>query len=571
MSALQFLRKSTLKNAILISVLFSVTYTTLFVPIPYFNILKLKINDCFCRLAYKKKLPGLQINNIVLISIDDESNKVIGKRWPWSRDVYACLIDRINQYHPKVIGMDIAFLGKSQKVETDLFFADSLKKAGNVFLAAYFNFPDYIVPYEMFSKSALGYGIINNSRDKDFCARRAQLISLYNTGELIDYSLGLKLVCSYFGVPIKDIERIGLTKIEVSSPNKKIKIPIRKDGTIFVNYIAGRERFRVIPVWKVLKETFSPETFKDKIVLIGAFSEAFHDISLTPLGLKPGVIILANQILMLMEENFIKEIPPVLNFFIILIFAIITAIFVYRLNFFMGGIILFFEIFILEFIGFKMFMYNLWGDFFAPLLILPGIYLTINFYKYGVLLLEQGYLKKQAITDELTGLYTYRYFQGAIKNEFEKMSRYKTSFSFVIFDVDHFKSINDTYGHKVGNVVLQKISDIMRNSFRKTDILARFGGDEFCVIIPLVNEINLLKMVNKLRKTVEETNFTGVDKKVTISVGVTLLPQPKIISAEKLFECSDIALYQAKEMGRNRICVFNSELFKKGDALDTEF
>jgi diguanylate cyclase (GGDEF)-like protein len=237
----------------------------------------------------------------------------------------------------------------------------------------------------------------------------------------------------------------------------------------------------------------------------------------------------------------------------------------------MGGILLFFEIFILEFIGFKMFMYNLWGDFFAPLLILPGIYLTINFYKYGVLLLEQGYLKKQAITDELTGLYTYRYFQGAIKNEFEKMSRYKTSFSFVIFDVDHFKSINDTYGHKAGNVVLQKISDIMRNSFRKTDILARFGGDEFCVIIPLVNEINLLKMLNKLRKAVEETNFTGVDKKITISVGVTLLPQPKIISAEKLFECSDIALYQAKKMGRNRICVFNSELFEKGDALDTEF
>ncbi|MCK4532805.1 diguanylate cyclase [bacterium] len=571
MSALQFWRKSTLKNAILISILFSVIYTAFLVHIPYFNILKLKTNDFFCRLAYKKKIPGSQIDNIVLISIDDESNKIIGKRWPWSRDVYACLIDRINQYHPKVIGMDIAFLGKSQKIETDLFFADSLKKAGNVLLAAYFNFPDYIVPCEMFSESALGYGIINNSRDKDLCARRAQLISLYNTGELIDYSLGLKLVCSYFGIPIKNIKRIGLTKIESFCPDKKIQIPICKDGTIFVNYIAGRERFLVIPVWKVLKETFSPEIFKDKIVIIGAFSEAFHDISLTPLGLKPGVIILANQVLMLMEENFIKEIPFVLNSFIILILAIVTAIFVFRLNIFMGAIFLFFEIFVLEFIGFKMFMYNLWGDFFAPLLILPGLYLTINLYKYSALLLEQGYLKKQAITDELTGLYTYRYFQGAIKNEFEKTSRYKTSFSFVIFDVDHFKSINDTYGHKTGNVVLRKISDIMRNSFRKTDVLARFGGDEFCVIIPLVDEVNLLKMVNKLRKSVEETKFPGVKKKITISIGVTLLPEPKILSAEKLFECSDIALYQAKKMGRNRICVFNSELFEKGEMSDDKF
>ncbi len=563
MYSLQFWFKSTLKRAILISVFLAVMYSTFFIRIPSFNILKFKVNDYFCKVTYKKRIPGPQIKNIVLVSIDDQSNKIIGKRWPWSRDVYARLINKINQYHPKVIGMDIAFLGRSQDVKTDLSFIYSLKNSGKVLLCAYFQYPDYLLPYEMFLKSALGYGIINNPRDIDLCVRRSRLLFFDETQDVVNYSLGLKLVCAYFNVPFENIKWTGSTKIEAFSPAKKIQIPVRNDGTILVNYIAGEERFKVIPVYKVLKETFSPEVFKDKIVLVGAFSEAFHDIALTPLGLIPGVVGLANQVLMLMEENFIREIPAVFNFFMLLILSVMTAIFVYRLNLPMGAGFLFLEIFVLKFIAGKMFIYNLWGDFFAPLLVLPVLYLTINFCKSAALLLEHEYLKKQAITDELTGLYTYRYFQGAIKNEFEKMSRYKTNFSFVIFDVDHFKSINDTYGHKTGNVVLKKISDIMKSSFRKTDILARFGGDEFCVIIPSVSEVNLSKMVNKLRKSVEDTKFPKVEKRITISIGVTLLPQPRIVSAEKLFECSDVALYQAKKMGRNRICIFNSELFKK--------
>lgn len=561
-------RKSTLRTAIIIGIFFVMLYFVVLIRIPYFEVLKLKVRDCFCELTYKKRVPSTQIENIVILSIDDESNRVLKKRWPWSRAIYAQVIDKLGQYHPKVIGMDIAFLG-SQDPYIDLVFSNSLKKAGNVLLATFISSSGYFMqPYEIFSKSALGTGIVNTPRDRDFYTRRARLISLSRAGELIDWSFALKVTCVYLDIPFKNIKRINSNKISGFSKKKEIQIPTERDGTLFINYIGGKERFNIIPIWKILKEDFSQSAFKDKIVLIGAFSEAFHDISHTPLGLMPGVVVLANQVLMLIEGNFIKIIPPFSNFLILLILSIITAIFSFRFSILKGAGLLLLEIFILEFIGLWMFLSNYRGDFFAPLLILPTTYLTINFYKYGVLLLEHEYLKKQAITDELTGLYTYRYFQIALKNEFDKLFRYKTNFSLVIFDIDHFKNINDTYGHKTGNIVLQKVSNLMKSSFRKTDILARFGGDEFCIIIASVKKADLLKMVNKLMRVIEESKFPKIKEKVTISIGVILLPHPQIHSSEKLFECADIALYQAKKTGRNRFCVFSPEMFENSDILN---
>ncbi len=535
--------------------------------ISYFEMLTLKIRDYFCVLTYKNKIPTKEIENIVIISIDDESNKVLGKPWPWSRDVFAQIIDKLNKYHPKVIGMDIYFLGESQDHDADLMFAKSLKEAGCVLLGAYIDSSGYMMkPYEMFSEAALGYGIVNMARDKDFYARRARILSFSIIQKSIDYSVSLKLTCTYFDIPFKNIELISSNKMRIFSRKKEIQIPIEKDKTIYVNYIAKSERFKIIPVWRLFNKDFLPDTFKGKIVLIGTFSEVYHDIAHTPLGLMPVVVILANEVLMLIEGNFLRTIPTFLNFLILLILGIITAIFTFRFTLLKGIGLLLLEIFILELIGLKMFISNLQGDFFAPLFLLPMIYLSVNFHKYGTLLFEHQYLKKQAISDELTGLYTYRYFQIALRNEFDKLVRYKINFSLVIFDVDHFKSINDTYGHNIGNIVLQKVANLMKSSFRKTDILARFGGDEFCIIIHSAKKVELLKMVDKLKKTVEETEFAKIKKKITISMGITILPHPEIHSSEELFECTDLALYQAKKEGRNRFCLFNSKMLENSKA-----
>lgn len=159
-----------------------------------------------------------------------------------------------------------------------------------------------------------------------------------------------------------------------------------------------------------------------------------------------------------------------------------------------------------------------------------------------------------AITDGLTGIYNRRYFQQALSREFARAKRYNSELGLVMFDIDHFKNINDQYGHQFGDKVLAEISAIIRNSFRKTDYAARYGGEEFIAILPETNINNTVIPVERIRKSIEEKKFMygEIPVKVTISIGVTSLT-PDIKTEQEFLSRADKALYKAKDNGRNRI------------------
>jgi diguanylate cyclase (GGDEF)-like protein len=159
-----------------------------------------------------------------------------------------------------------------------------------------------------------------------------------------------------------------------------------------------------------------------------------------------------------------------------------------------------------------------------------------------------------AITDGLTGIYNRRYFQQALSREFARAKRYKSQLGLVMFDVDHFKQINDTYGHQFGDKVLAEVATIIKNSFRKTDYVARYGGEEFIAILPETSLSNTCIPVERIRKHVEtkEFKFNETTVKITISVGVTNLISD-IETEQDFLSRVDKALYKAKENGRNRI------------------
>ncbi|KAA0258036.1 diguanylate cyclase [Deferribacter autotrophicus] len=159
-------------------------------------------------------------------------------------------------------------------------------------------------------------------------------------------------------------------------------------------------------------------------------------------------------------------------------------------------------------------------------------------------------LMKKAILDELTMVYNRRYFNLVVNEEIERAKRYQQKLSIIIFDVDFFKKINDTYGHQTGDYVLKKLSNIIKKSIRTTDMLFRIGGEEFAILLPNTDLEAALKVAEKLCRIVEGTRFDTV-KKVTISMGVTELRQDD--DMESFYKRGDKALYQAKENGRNRV------------------
>ncbi len=162
---------------------------------------------------------------------------------------------------------------------------------------------------------------------------------------------------------------------------------------------------------------------------------------------------------------------------------------------------------------------------------------------------------QMSIKDELTGLYTYRYFKERLAEEINRTRRYKMEFSLVIFDIDKFKSVNDTYGHPFGNTVLKAVAQIVGNAVRKgVDIPVRFGGEELSLILPHTNEKGALILAERIRQKVEalELQHDGKPVRITISGGISGFPTHGD-EADVLLSKADTALYRAKQGGRNRI------------------
>ncbi|DAB36985.1 MAG TPA: diguanylate cyclase [Sulfurospirillum cavolei] len=154
--------------------------------------------------------------------------------------------------------------------------------------------------------------------------------------------------------------------------------------------------------------------------------------------------------------------------------------------------------------------------------------------------------------DKLTGIYNRRKLDEYMESELNRAKRYHQPLSFMILDIDHFKNINDTYGHPVGDSTLQTLAKILTDNLRKSDILGRYGGEEFLIICPETDNNQTALLAEKLRACVENTLFNDI-KNMTISIGVAEFEGENTV--KELFSRADKALYQAKHNGRNRVVV----------------
>lgn len=166
---------------------------------------------------------------------------------------------------------------------------------------------------------------------------------------------------------------------------------------------------------------------------------------------------------------------------------------------------------------------------------------------------------KQSITDKLTGLYNRAHFESVLPRLIQNAQQAEpgavdSELSFIIFDIDFFKKVNDQYGHQAGDMILSEVATIMRKSFRKIDIVCRYGGEEFLVILPGCNLHSAANLAEELRIRVEKQDYSwsGVDFRITISAGVAQI-DPKKETMEATFGRADQGLYEAKKTGRNKV------------------
>lgn len=164
-------------------------------------------------------------------------------------------------------------------------------------------------------------------------------------------------------------------------------------------------------------------------------------------------------------------------------------------------------------------------------------------------------VQELAISDSLTQVFSRRYFLERLKEELERSKKYKHAFSFFMLDIDNFKTYNDRYGHLVGDAVLREIARAIKENIRQVDLVGRYGGEEFSLILPETDREQSLIAAERIRQAVENKLIKVYDEdlRVAVSIGISAFPKDGK-SIQTIIEKADQALYRAKQTGKNKVC-----------------
>ena len=528
-----------------ISAILCAAYTLWIAALKPVRVADLKIIDAYFALDSNiRPLPKCG-NDISVVTVDDESLRRINIRWPWPRNVIAGIINRISQASPRLICADLVFAGKSVDPQDDAALIDTLKNAKNVLGAAYFGSDGrYVIPDEPIALGLADFGFVNKPRDADDAVRRMRPYFISPSGRIIDYSLSLKAAGHAMNTPVSALAML---------------LPLSKDGTAYIKFFGKADRFKVIPVWQIIEGTADNSSLKDKTVFFGVTSESFHDTYSTPLGMMPGLIIDLNEALTCMDKSFFLYAKDNINLLIVFVFALVAVTCALSLPLLAGIFVSIVLIAVSFFFGFILFSRHVITDVFGPVFLVIASTVLLHGIRSILLAVENIVLRKESTTDGLTGLYVYRYFELQLKRELKNALSGRKNLALVIYDIDHFKNINDSYGHEFGNLILKAIAKNLKDLSRKDNIIARYGGEEFCVIIPEMKRDDAVKYAERLRNMVGTLDFKtdkGENVKVTMSAGIAMIEDARSKDYSDFIKAADSALYSSKNDGRDRITVF---------------
>lgn len=550
--------------------------------------------------------PYKKVNkNIVIVSVDEESYEYLfGKygEWPISRGIYADMINYFEKQKPSAIAFDLMFV-KSLKssLNEDTKLAETMGKYDNVFTSINFdnqsfdlrkpaNLPEKLKVNVQndanidFNKAGLSFtncrviidgimkatpniGHINIIREDDGIARDLPPFVVYKNNYYPH--LALKVAMKHLeqkeGLKQKDFKIDSNLNMSLG----KRTIPLSVKGSAILNWygesgMSNPNSFEYIPMWKVEKSMYEgkkllpDDYFENKIIYIGTSATSLFDLKSVPTGrIFPGVEIHTTFLNNILDNNFIKRIPPIGDIAISILLSLFIGLIVIRTD----STILSSLIAILTSIIYiicatlVMFYFNIWIGIILQLTAVFLVFVACYLAKYIVTSRDLEYTYALATTDGLTELYNHRYFQEQMLQNIESSKRYDKHFSLIMIDIDFFKKFNDTYGHQSGDAVLRQVAHLLKKNVRSSDIVCRYGGEEMAVILTQTGEEEALITAQKICHAVSEHPLklvNGNDVTVTISLGVSTFPKNGQTPAE-MIKFADDCLYKAKEHGRNQV------------------
>lgn len=511
--------------------------------------------------------------DIVIVAIDDGSYEYILDKygeWPLRRDMYAQMVDYIEAQQPKTVAFDLMFV-KSMKsdIESDNALINVFKKYDNVYTSMNLdNQPeDLRIPPQLPEKLTVKpYPNVKDTIEYSNCRVILQGIldatsnigminvSRSDDGVLREMPLYLKYNGKYY-------PQLGY-RVALASGNVKNVQP-NEDASVILNWYGPAGTFENISMYKLLKAVENNDInafdFHNKIVYFGATAASLFDIKTVPVDkVYPGVEVQATYVNNLLDGSLIKQCPEYVNILAGLLLALLTVIFVMKIQSMPTAfglsvtISAFYVMFAYELMRFKYY----WIKIVSPLSIVLFAFILAVIVKYLIKSRDFDTQYKLATTDGLTELYNHRYFQEQMQRFVSHSDRYNTVFSLIIIDIDFFKKFNDNFGHQSGDAVLRQVAFALKKNVRATDIVCRYGGEEMSIILPNTKNEEAVAIANKLCTIIGTKKCklaNGKESNVTISLGVSTYGEEDGLTPTELIASADKRLYHAKENGRNRV------------------
>lgn len=394
----------------------TVVYLGILQPAGFLTAARLRSQDAFGRCLNAFRPPPPESAELLLVAIDDESQRLLGQKWPWDRRIHADLIQKLATAHPKLIQLDLVFSGASDPA-SDQALARSLQAGTPVLLASYMDSQgNPVLPNTLFLEAGGWPGLINKPRDSDLTVRR--LLAAARVPGRADPVYAIEAVAAAVarGIPSNQIHwdqnRLILGKTEA---------PLEPPGVLRIHYWAEPRHITTVPYWQVLENQVPPERIRDKIVLVGRIASAaeiHHDVYSTPLGTLPGVLISANGILTLLSGQFLRPVPIPLVFAAGLFFTVSILLITFFLPTAQGVLAALCSIGLgvaASFAG-RVFLHGQ-TESLSVMVLGVGAWSAALLYKYALLAREMLRLHRQVVTDPVSGAYTGRYFRLRLEGE----------------------------------------------------------------------------------------------------------------------------------------------------------
>lgn len=525
-----------------------------------FQRLTAESRDVFFKIRLMSSAAPEKIKDIVIVAIDEESCEKLQARWPWSRKVFAEIIDVLKRHGAKAIGLNISFTGlEDGSITSTQILADALHAHGNTVVGSTFDKENRLIrPTPIIAANANRYGYLEKILDSDLVIRRSYLVRPYQTKSAgFESSFPLQMAAATSGESSASNAAYDsdLGLVTVGTPH--IGIRVLSDASHYINYLAGPNDFHQIPAWKILNDRVPDSEIRGKVVLVGLTSSLFFDQHPTPLGVMPGVCIHANELISILTGRALKFTPDEITFLIswIIGLCVLVLFLFHRIWLALAG-------FVLSIFGILLGVEILFASdlVFEPLILCLGpiLGMILGFLTGSIrLLFEKKGLEAKVIHDKMTNLYNYDYLRMRLDDEWRRSQKLRMPLSLAMTDLDRFKKINDTLGHEVGNQMILRAAKVIRDSVRGYDVVARYGGDEFVVLLWHTNSEDAQAWRNRLRDSYHDMAHHLDDpllKDSSISIGVASF-NPEIDpktpkNPQQLIELADQDLFRDKESRR---------------------